>query len=70
MRVRFGSIASGTGGPYDGPRPVSSKTGPNSERLRFVRAALHRPQSSSASRFTAAQAGFFILSQSDDRPER
>ena len=30
--------------------------------LRFARAALHRPQSSSASRFTAAQAGFFILS--------
>jgi hypothetical protein len=26
--------------------------------------------SSSASRFTAAQAGFFILSQSDERPER
>jgi hypothetical protein len=33
------------------------------ERLRR-----HRPQSSSASRFTAAQAGFFILSQSDDLP--
>jgi len=31
---------------------------------------LHRPQSSSASRFTAAQAGFFILSQSGERPER
>ena len=32
--------------------------------------ALHRPQSSSASRFTAAHAGFFILSQSDDLPLR
>src|SRR5262249_32842438 len=36
--------------------------------------ALHRhfpfPQSSSASRFTAGAAGFFILSQSGDRPER
>jgi hypothetical protein len=30
----------------------------------------HRPQSPSASRFTAAQAGFFILSQSGERPER
>jgi hypothetical protein len=30
----------------------------------------HLPQSSSASRFTAAQAGFFILSQSGDRLER
>ena len=28
------------------------------------------PQSSTASCLTAAQAGFFILSQSDDRPER
>jgi hypothetical protein len=28
------------------------------------------PQSSSASRFTAAQAGFFILNQSGERPER
>ena len=35
---------------------------------------LHRqrplPQSSSASRFTAGAAGFFILSQSGERPER
>ena len=30
----------------------------------------HRPQSSSASRFTAAGSGFFILSQSGERPER
>jgi hypothetical protein len=28
------------------------------------------PQSSSASRFTAGRAGFFILSQSGERPER
>jgi hypothetical protein len=28
------------------------------------------PQSSSASRFTAGASGFFILSQSGDRPER
>jgi hypothetical protein len=28
------------------------------------------PHSSSASRFTVAQAGFFILSQSGERPER
>jgi hypothetical protein len=34
------------------------------------RAQYHRPQPSSASRFTAAQAGFFILSQSNERPER
>ena len=32
--------------------------------------ASQRPQSSSASRLTAAQARFFILSQSEDRPER
>jgi hypothetical protein len=30
----------------------------------------HLPQSSSASRFTAGAAGFFILSQSGERPER
>jgi len=30
----------------------------------------HFPQSSSASRFTAARAGFLLLSQSGDRPER
>jgi hypothetical protein len=30
----------------------------------------HLPQSSSASRLTAAQAAFFILSQSGERPER
>jgi hypothetical protein len=30
----------------------------------------HRPQSSSASRFTADASGFFILSQSGERPER
>jgi hypothetical protein len=30
----------------------------------------HLPQSSSASRFTASQAGFFILSQSGERPEQ
>ena len=29
-----------------------------------------RPQSSSASRRTASHAGFFILSQSGERPER
>jgi hypothetical protein len=29
-----------------------------------------RPQSSSACRFTAGAAGFFILSQSFERPER
>ena len=31
---------------------------------------LQRPQSSSASRRTASHAGFFILSQSGERPER
>jgi hypothetical protein len=65
---RSGSIASGTSGdtpwPASGPPP---KPDQNSERLRFARAALHRPQSSSASRFTAAQVGFFILSQSGER---
>ncbi len=30
----------------------------------------HRVRSSSASRFTAAQAGFFVLSQLSERPER
>jgi len=30
----------------------------------------YRPQSSSASRFTAGATGFFILSQSGERPER
>jgi hypothetical protein len=33
-------------------------------------ATSHLAQSSSASRVTAAQAGFFILSQSGERPER
>jgi hypothetical protein len=33
-------------------------------------AMAHRPQSSSASRFTAGASGFFILSQSGERPER
>jgi hypothetical protein len=33
-------------------------------------ATSHFPQSSSASRFTAGAAGFFILSQSGERPER
>jgi hypothetical protein len=36
---------------------------------RSVAPVSHPPQSSSASRFTAAQAGFF-LSQSGERPER
>jgi hypothetical protein len=31
---------------------------------------VHLPQSFSASRFTASHAGFFILSQSFERPER
>jgi hypothetical protein len=39
-----------------------------------VARVLHRhlafPQSSSASRFTAGASGFFILSQSGERPER
>jgi hypothetical protein len=30
----------------------------------------HRPQSSSASRFTAGASGFLNLSQSGDRPDR
>jgi hypothetical protein len=33
-------------------------------------ATSHLAQSSSASRVTAAQAGFFVLSQSGERPER
>src|SRR5262245_37048493 len=41
-------------------------------RSRFIRRFVHRlssfVQSSSASRFTAGAAGFFILSQSGDRP--
>ncbi len=39
-----------------------------SEMGAIVYRHLSLPQSSSASRFTAAQAGFFILSQSGDRP--
>ena len=65
-----GQSRQGRAGPDVNPRPVSSKPGLKFRRLRFARAAPHHPQSSSASRFTAAQAGFFILSQSDDRPER
>jgi hypothetical protein len=37
---------------------------------RSVAPVSHPTQSSSASRFTAAQVGFFILSQSGERPER
>jgi hypothetical protein len=40
---------------------------PSLLNLRF---SSHLPQSSSASRFTAAQAGFFDLSQSGERPLR
>jgi hypothetical protein len=32
--------------------------------------SIHLPQSSSSSRFAAAHAGFFILSQSGERPDR
>jgi hypothetical protein len=35
-----------------------------------LREPFHRPQSSSASRLTAGASGFFILSQSGERPER
>jgi len=41
-----------------------------SEMGAIVYRHLSLPQSSSPSRFTAAQAGFFILSQSGDRPLR
>ena len=41
-----------------------------SEMGAIVYRHLSLPQSSSASRFAAAQAGFFILSQSGDRPLR
>jgi hypothetical protein len=37
---------------------------------RTTKAVAYRPQSSSASRFTADASGFFILSQSGERPER
>jgi hypothetical protein len=38
---------------------------------RDIKAVCHyRPQSSSASRFTAGASGFFDLSQSGERPER
>jgi len=48
------------------------KAGLSQPRSRTERACgrSQRPQSSSASRFTAEQAGFFILSQSGERPER
>jgi hypothetical protein len=39
-------------------------------RVQMRSAISHLPQSSSASRRTASQAGFFILSQSNERPER
>jgi hypothetical protein len=51
--------------------PVSS---PRNHAEGEMRSRLHRhrslPQSSSASRFTAGASGFFILSQSGDRPDR
>jgi hypothetical protein len=47
---------------------------PHVDAVSKTRAIVYRhfslPQSSSASRFTAAQAGFFDLSQSGERPER
>jgi hypothetical protein len=48
------------------------KIAPNADReVRQAAPVQHqRPQSSSASRCTAAQAGFFDLSQSGERPER
>ena len=62
-----GQSRQGKAGPDDGPRPVSSKTGPNFRRLRFARPRLTVP-SPPQPRLTAA--GFFILSQSGERPER
>jgi len=50
---------------YNGKSDVSS--GRNATPATRVS---QRPPSSSSSRFTAAQAGFFILSQSADRPQR
>jgi hypothetical protein len=46
----------------------------NQKELGLIHAVSHSilqlPQSSSASRFTAGASGFFILSQSGERPER
>jgi hypothetical protein len=57
------SIASSIGGAFSNPAH---------DAVLARRSHRHRslPQSSSASRFTAAQAGFFELSQSGERPER
>jgi hypothetical protein len=50
---------------------VSGKHGPEFLPGRcYLPVKLHRPQSSSSSRLTASQAGFFDLSQSGERPER
>jgi hypothetical protein len=40
------------------------------QRCALEQQRTHRLQSSSSSRFTAGCAGFFILSQSGERPER
>jgi hypothetical protein len=58
------------------PGTARSRPCGNFGRILICRQALlmdqlgHRPQSSSLSRLTADASGFFILSQSDERPER
>jgi hypothetical protein len=43
---------------------------PHVDTMGEMLAILHRPQSSSASRFTPGTSGFLNFSQSGDRPER
>ena len=50
--------------------PRLSANPPRRRNAPASRPRRHRPQSSSASRRTASQAGFFILTQSGERPLR
>jgi hypothetical protein len=52
--------------------PTESRTEPSSVFVHILGSPMKHSQvqSSSASRFTAGAAGFFILSQSGERPER
>jgi hypothetical protein len=54
----------------DLPQPITTLNPGRTCRRSLEQHIGHRPQSSSASRFTAGSAEFFFLSQSGERPER
>jgi hypothetical protein len=65
--IGFGKAPFGEG-KFDGEQVIITTTTGHKRAQAYRHRS--RPQSSSASRFPAGAAGFFILSQSGDRPER